>query len=87
MQDPARWGHVVFRSLGPGERVAPRMNSVIVGHGIYSFVDNFPFFPAYSLFPDYQQFFVSIPKDQRIFGQGIDAKFDNFRIATVRGGG
>ena len=86
VQDPARYGHITFRSLGPGERVASRMNSVLIGHGIYSFVDNFPFFPAYELFPAYQQFFVSIPKDQRIFGQGIDAKFDNFRIETVTGG-
>lgn len=86
VQNPARHGHIVFRSLGPGERVASRMNSVILGHGIYSFVDNFPFFPAYSLFPAYQQFFVSIPRDQRIFGQGIAARFDNFRVRTVAGG-
>ena len=86
VQDPAHWGHVVFRSLGPGQRVASRMNALSIGHGIYSFVDNFPFFPAYELFPAYQQFFVSIPKDQRIFGQGIDARFDNFRVVTVAGG-
>jgi hypothetical protein len=86
VQDPVRYRHVVFRSLGPGERVASRMNSLILGHGIYSFVDNFPFFPAYALVPAYPQYFVSIPEDQRIFGQGIDARFDNFRVETVTGG-
>ena len=77
VQDPRRHGSITFPSLGPGEPVAARMNKVIVGHGVYSFVDNFPFFPAYP------ERFVSIPKEQRIFGQGIDALFDNVRIETV----
>jgi hypothetical protein len=79
VQDPARYAGITFPSLGPGETVAPEMNQFIVGHGIYSFVDNFPFFPAY------QDRFVSIPKEQRIFGQGIDAFFDNVRVETVQG--
>ena len=79
VQDPRRYGGITFPSLGPGERVAPAMSSFLVGHGLYSFVDDFPFFPAYP------QYFVSIPKEQRIFGQGIDASFDDFRITTVTG--
>jgi hypothetical protein len=79
VQDPQRYGGITFPSLGPGERVAPAMRSFVVGHGLYSFVDDFPFFPAY---PEH---FVSIPREQRIFGQGIDARFDNVRIATVTG--
>jgi Family of unknown function (DUF6081) len=85
VQNPARWGHITFRSLGPGERVASKMDVFILGHGLYSFVDSFPFFPAYELFPAYPQYFVSIPKEQRIFGQGVDATFDNFRVETVTG--
>jgi hypothetical protein len=79
VQDPQRYGHIVFPSLGPGERVASIMSSFVVGHGLYSFVDDYPFFPAYP------QYFVSIPREQRIFGQGIDALFDNVRIAKVAG--
>jgi hypothetical protein len=79
VQDPERYGAVTFPSLGPGERVASRMARFVVGHGIYSFVDDFPFFPAYP------QYFVSIPQEQRIFGQGIDALIDDVRIARVTG--
>ena len=79
VQDPRRYGGITFPSLGPGERVAPAMRSFVAGHGIYSFVDDFPFFPAY---PEH---FVSIPREQRIFGQGIDAHFDDVRITTVTG--
>lgn len=87
VQDPGRYGRITFRSLGPGERVGPKMNNIVIGHGLYSFVDNFPFFPAYALFPTYGQLFVSIPKQQRIFGQGVDATFANFRVETVKDGG
>lgn len=79
VQDPQRYGAITFPSLGPGERVASRMERFVVGHGIYSFVDDFPFFPAYP------QYFVSIPQEQRIFGQGIDALIDDVRIARVTG--
>jgi hypothetical protein len=79
VQDPQRYGGITFPSLGPGERVAAAMSSFVVGHGIYSFVDDFPFFPSYP------QYFVSIPREQRIFGQGIDALFDDVRIARVSG--
>ncbi|HSO98115.1 MAG TPA: DUF6081 family protein, partial [Solirubrobacteraceae bacterium] len=83
VQNPRRYGGITFRSLGRGERLAPKMNNIVIGHGVYSFVDNFPFFPAYSLFPTYPTFFVSIPEQQRIFGQGVDATFSNFKVATV----
>lgn len=83
VQDPKRYSGITFRSLGPGERVARKMNNIVIGHGLYSFVDNFPFFPAYALFPTYGGFFVSIPKQQRIFGQGVNATFSNFTVTTV----
>jgi hypothetical protein len=54
------------------------MDRLNVGHGLFSFVDRFPFFSLYS------EQFISIPQEQRIFGQGVDALFDNFRIETVR---
>ena len=79
VQDPRRHGSITFPSHGPGERVAAQMSSFVVGHGLYSFVDDFPFFPAYP------QYFVSIPREQRIFGQGIDASFDDVRIRRVTG--
>jgi hypothetical protein len=83
VQDPTRYGGITFRSLGPGERVARKMNNIVIGHGLYSFVDSFPFFPAYALFPTYPGLFISIPKQQRIFGQGVNATFSNFTVATV----
>ena len=78
VQDPDRYRGIVFPSFGPGEPVAASLSGFVVGHGIYSFVDDFPFFPSYPQF-------VSIPREQRIFGQGIDALFDDVRIAKVTG--
>jgi hypothetical protein len=83
VQDPRRYAGITFRSLGPGERVADRMNEIAIGTGLYSFVDNFPFFPAYALYPSVKGVFTSIPKQQRIFGQGVDATFSNFVVETV----
>jgi Family of unknown function (DUF6081) len=79
VQDPQRYGGITFPSLGPGEPVASIMNTFVIGHGLLSFVDDFPYFPAY---PEH---FVSIPKEQRIFGQGIDAFYDNVRVVKVSG--
>jgi hypothetical protein len=79
VQDPRRYGGITFRSFGPGEPVAPVMKELVVGHGLLSFVDDFPYFPAY---PDH---FVSIPREQRIFGQGVDAFYDDVRIVRVSG--
>ncbi len=83
VQDPHRYAGITFRSLGPGQRVARRMNEIVIGTGLYSFVDNFPFFPAYALYPALKGLFTSIPKQQRIFGQGVDATFSNFVVETV----
>lgn len=79
VQSPDRYADITFPSLGQGEPVAPIMNMFVIGHGLLSFVDDFPYFPAYP------QYFVSIPKEQRIFGQGIDALYDNVRIARAAG--
>jgi Family of unknown function (DUF6081) len=77
VQDRKLRGEVTFPSQGPGERLESSMNRVNVGHGLFSFVDRFPFFSVYS------EQFVSIPQEQRIFGQGVDVLFDSFRIETV----
>ena len=75
VQDQER--RVIFPSQGPGERLASSMDRLNVGHGLFSFVDRFPFFSVYG------DQFVSIPQEQRIFGQGVDALFDDFRVETV----
>ena len=76
----------IYPSLGPGELVADRLDSVRFGHGLFSLLDAFPFqhpgAPALSL---------SIPPARgaagraRLFGQGIKASFDNFTTLTISG--
>jgi Family of unknown function (DUF6081) len=77
VQDPKRRGRVTFPSQGPGERLASSIDRLSIGHGLFSFVDRFPFFSVYG------EQFASIPREQRIFGQGVDALFDDFRVETV----
>ena len=68
----------VYPSYGPGEPLAGKIRSVSIGHGLFSLLDAFPF-----QFPDRPDLAVSIPVSERLFGQGMDATFDNFTVTAV----
>lgn len=81
--------NVVYPSQGPGERVKNEMSSMIIGHGLFSLVDQFPFQQE-----DLDGTSVTIPLrgpgpdecskhpkvSSRIWGQGAEGTFDNFQV-------
>jgi hypothetical protein len=67
----------IYPSLGPGEELANQIDSVTIGHGLFSLLDAFPF-----QHPDAPELSVSIPISERIFGQGAGAVFDDF-VVTI----
>jgi len=67
---------ITFAAQGPGEALDARMNRLSIGHGLASMVDVFPFNQC-------STGQVSIPREQRLFGQGAVATFDNFVVTTV----
>ncbi|MGH8784988.1 MAG: DUF6081 family protein [Cupriavidus necator] len=67
----------IYPSLGPGEKLVDQLNSVVIGHGLFSLLDAFPFQHA-----DAPELSVSIPVAQRNFGQGASAKFGKFAVTT-----
>jgi len=66
-----------YRSA-PGEEVKARMNSFLIGHGLYSMLDAFPF--QHPGAPDQA---VSVPIAERLFGQGAQGEFSRFEVTTV----
>lgn len=87
-----------YPSLGSGELLRPYLNSFVIGHGTFSLLDAFPFQwgwtpdPTYGPVPpclnDFASFAaacnasVSIPVSERLFGQGVNAHFDDFTVTT-----
>jgi hypothetical protein len=69
-----------FPSLGPGKLLVEEINSVTMAHGLVGVVDAFPFHHHES-----PEMSVSIPRQERLFGQGARSAFDNFQITTVDG--
>lgn len=67
-----------YPSLGPGEDLGGRIDSVAIGHGLFSLLDAFPF-----RHPEAPELDVSVPQSERLFGQGVQASFDNFRVTTT----
>lgn len=67
-----------YPSLGPGEILKDKVNSVSIGHGLFSLLDAFPF-----QHPAAPELHVSIPISERIFGQGARAVFDDVVVTTV----
>jgi Family of unknown function (DUF6081) len=67
-----------YPSLGPGEILKDKINSVSIGHGLFSLLDAFPF-----QHPDVPELSVTMPISERIFGQGARATFDNVYVTTV----
>ena len=67
-----------YPSLGPGEELGSQINSLTIGHGLFSLLDAFPF-----QHPEAPELHVSIPIEERIFGQGVKASFDDFKVKTT----
>lgn len=68
----------LYPSLGSGELLADRVDTVAIGHGLFSLLDAFPF-----QHPDVPELSVSIPLTERLFGQGARATFDNVVVTTT----
>jgi len=66
-----------YPSLGPGELLRDKINSVAIAHGLFSLLDAFPF-----QHPDAPAQRVSVPMQERLFGQGIRATFANV-VVTI----
>ena len=67
----------IYPSLGPGELLRDEINSVVIAHGLFSLLDAFPF-----QHPDAPALNVSVPLRERLFGQGVRAKFANV-VVTI----
>lgn len=67
----------VYPSYGPGEPLAAQLNGFVIGRGLFSLLDAFPF-----QHPDRPDLAVSIPLANRLFGQGARASFDRFTVET-----
>ena len=67
-----------YPSLGPGEELAPKIDSVSIAHGLFSMVDAFPF-----QHPEAPELAVTIPLEERRWGQGVSATFADVRVQTV----
>jgi hypothetical protein len=67
----------IYPSLGAGEHLRDDVDSVSIGHGLFSLLDAFPF-----QHPDAPELSVSVPLSERLFGQGAAASFDDM-VVTV----
>lgn len=68
----------IYPSYGSGERLQDELNSFVIGHGLFSLLDAFPF-----QHPERPDLSVSIPMSERLFGQGATGTFSNFKVVTV----
>jgi hypothetical protein len=68
----------LYPSLGAGEELGGKINSLAIGHGLFSLLDAFPF-----QHPDAPELSVNIPLSERLFGQGATGTFDDFKVKTV----
>ena len=66
-----------YPALGPGEIIGDQIDSLSLGHGLFSVLDAFPF-----QHPDAPELSVNIPLSQRIFGQGAIGTWDDFIVTT-----
>ncbi|HEX4936356.1 MAG TPA: DUF6081 family protein, partial [Gemmatimonadaceae bacterium] len=67
----------VYPSYGPGEALASQLDSFVIGHGLFSLLDAYPF-----QHPDRPDLSVSIPMSERLFGQGADGTWEKFTVTT-----
>jgi hypothetical protein len=75
----------IYPSLGAGEDLRTKLNSFSIGHGTFSLLDAFPFQWCEPGYPEACGKSVSIPTSERLFGQGVNAQFDNFTVTTKTG--
>ncbi|MGD9705726.1 MAG: DUF6081 family protein [Acidimicrobiia bacterium] len=68
----------IYPSLGAGEPLKDELDSFVIGHGLFSVIDAFPF-----QHPERPDLSVSIPISERIFGQGAKGTFSDFEVTTV----
>lgn len=66
-----------YPSLGPGEDLRGQLNSFVIGHGLFSLLDAYPF-----QHPERPDLSVSIPMSERLFGQGASATYSKFKVTT-----
>jgi hypothetical protein len=66
-----------YASLGSGEVLRDELDSFVIGHGLFSLLDAFPF-----QHPERPDLSVSIPMSERLFGQGATGTFSNFQVTT-----
>ncbi|MEY2522038.1 MAG: hypothetical protein QOJ66_603 [Ilumatobacteraceae bacterium] len=64
-------------SLGQGEQLKDRLDSFVIGHGLFSLLDAFPY-----QHPDAPDLSVSIPMSERLFGQGAVGTWNKFTVTT-----
>ncbi len=76
----------IYPSLGGGEDLRTKLNSFAIGHGTFSLLDAFPFQWCEPGYPEACAKSVSIPVSERLFGQGVNAHFDNFTVRTKTNG-
>lgn len=67
----------IYPSMGPGEILKDEINSLTMAHGMISLVDPFPF-----QHPSAPELHVSVPMEERLFGQGALGEFDDFIVTT-----
>jgi hypothetical protein len=82
-----------YPSLGRGEKLADQINSLSIGHGLFSLLDAFPFqygcSPATTspgagaCSPESAAYSVSLSPAERSFGQGAEGVFSGFRVTTT----
>ncbi len=65
----------------PGEDLRTKLNSFVIGHGLFSLLDAYPF-----QHPEAPDQHVSIPISERLFGQGARGEFSNFTVTAVTEG-
>jgi hypothetical protein len=65
----------IYPSYGPGELLADNLDSFVIGHGLFSLLDAYPF-----QHPERPDLSVSIPMSERLFGQGATGTFTNFVV-------
>jgi hypothetical protein len=64
-------------AVGHGEQLKDRLDSFVIGHGLFSLLDAFPY-----QHPEAPELSVSIPLSERLFGQGAIGTWDKFRVTT-----
>lgn len=67
----------IYPALGSGEQLKSKLNSFVIGHGLFSLLDAFPF-----QHPERPDLSVSIPMSERLFGQGATGTFTKFQVTT-----